>query len=105
MLLCILILFWAVFKFGFVNVGTAYLLLLPCFLSAAIFRIYAITPLMSPKFAFLVVLALFMSSQVFTVATMLGYFKAGFVLGHFMELGVFSWAYSRSQQLYKLQPI
>ena len=105
MVLCVVVLLWALFEYGYINFGTAYVIFLPCFLSAAIFRIYAITPLMSPTSGAVVVLALFPASQVLTVASAMGYFMAGIVVGHLAELGVFGWACSRSQRLYEMRPL
>jgi len=89
----------------FVNIDSFYFWFLAAFLSSGIFRIYAITPLMSPRFASIVIIVLLSGSQVSGILSSLGQPILGFVLGHFVELGTFGWAYSRSKGMYDDKPL
>lgn len=90
---------------NFVNVSAFYFWFLTAFLASGVFRIYAITPLMSPQFALLVILILFGGSQVSGVLLSLGQPLLGVIAGHFVEIGTFSWAYSRSKAMYDESPL
>lgn len=90
---------------AFESISNYYFIFLALFLSAFIFRIYAITPLMSPIFAITVVIFIFGASQIFSILNSYGYFILGLIFGHFAELGAFSWAYSASRKLYVQQPL
>ena len=81
--------------------GMYFIIFLTLFLSFSMLRIYAITPLMSPKFAVRVVIVLVVASQLFTIFYSLGYFFIGLVAGGFAELIAFNWARSTSRELYE----
>jgi len=60
---------------------------------------------MSPGLGAVMVFGLFLASQVMTVLFAFEHFLLGFVLGHFAELGTFTWAYSKARALYEQQPL
>ena len=104
-LACFATFLWFILHTPYSSIGNVYTVFLPCFLAACMLRIYAVTPLMNPKLGVLIVIALFLASQVFTVFFWFGHFLLGYVVGHFAELGTFAWAYNKSRRLYEQQPL
>lgn len=104
MIASILIFLWVVFKVGYPNSAPIFTAWWACFLSAGIFRVYTITPLMSPGFALKTIVAIFCASQIFTLLSAFGYFLLGFILGNLLETLIFNYAYQKSKELYYEAP-
>lgn len=88
-----------------VNLSEYYFWCLAAFLASGIFRVYAITPLMCPTLASIVIAILIGASQLSGMLFSLGHPLPGFVIGNFTEIYTFSWVYSRSKAMYDANPL